>query len=115
MLTVNGSTTFLGQLVSTSTVLDAVAAATCGGGSPTISGSNGIGRFTTGSGATSSCVVTFGAAFKNKPVCTVDPEASLGTSTSLFLAPSPTTLTVNAGPSSSLFNSLVVDYICIGQ
>lgn len=106
------SVTFQGSLVSTSTTMDSVSS--CGGGSASIVGSNGIGRVTTGSSAPTSCTVTFGTPFANKPVCVVSQESTLTATTTLESVPSKTTLVISMGASTA-FQSMVIDYICIGQ
>jgi hypothetical protein len=104
--------TFEAPIVSTGT-LDTVTALKCGT-SPSITGSNGIGRVTAGTNASSTCSITFGTAFINKPVCTISTETSGVLVSTLSITPSVTTLVITEA-SSTVMKSAVFDYICIGQ
>jgi cytoskeletal protein CcmA (bactofilin family) len=110
-LNVVASSTFRGPINSTGTV-DTVAVC---GTSPAIVGANGIGQITTGSDASSTCTITFGQPFTNKPSCNIRTEttAQMAT-TSTIITPSATTLVVSQS-SSSQFNATVFDYQCIGR
>lgn len=105
--TLAGVTTFRGPEVSTGT-LDTVSAC---GTSPSIVGANGNGRVTTGSNASSTCTVTFGTAFTNKPTCNVTSETT--SSINYRGVPSATTYVIFTA-SSSAFKSNVLDYRCRG-
>ena len=107
-----GQTTYKNIINSTSTVLDTVGVC---GTSPTIAGSNGIGRVVTGSNASSTCTITFGTAFANRPVCQITTETtSQAGSTSTIITPTVSTLRISQS-SSSQFSSAVFHYTCIGQ
>lgn len=81
---------------------------TCGT-SPSITGTNHSGSFTTGSTATTSCVITFGSpSFTNTPSCMVNPRASGVTPRVSAVSTTSFTATYSSG------SSRVIDYICMG-
>lgn len=111
ILTIGSSSTFKGNLNATSTNADSVSVGTCGT-SPTIIGGNGRGAVTTGSDASSTCTITFGLAFANKPLCQVTSETT--SSIGYRITPSASTLVIITA-SSSAFISNTLDYFCWGQ
>ena len=76
----------------------------CGGGSPTIHGSDIAGRLTTGTTATT-CTLTFGATYTNPPACIVTAE---GTATEPTYTNSATTIVMSVDIASTTY-----DYQCI--
>lgn len=105
------TSTFSVPMMSTGTV-DAVSVC---GTSPAIVGANGIGQVTTGSNASTTCTITFGKAFLNKPSCNIRTETTAQVlSTSTIITPASTTLKISQS-SSSQFVSAVFDYACIGR
>lgn len=110
-----GVTNFRGAMNSTGTVDTVGASNTTCGTTPSILGANGIGRVTTGTNASSTCTITFGIAFLNKPVCVISSEVLVANSTTSFAGlPTATTLKITATASSSDMKSKVFDYVCIG-
>ncbi len=80
----------------------------CGGGTPSIVGSDSAGNITIGTGATQSCTVTFASAFLVAPACFVN-----GNNTAVTYIGTQTT-TILTITSSADMDSDVVSYICIG-
>ena len=79
------------------------------GGSPSVTGTDMAGKVTIGSGATTSCTVTFAKAYTNAPSCTVTgntPANQYGNTTST----SALTITSNSD-----MNGNVVMYNCLGM
>jgi hypothetical protein len=96
-----------GNIETTSTN---VTIGSCGTGSPTVTGTNVSGSFTTGSGASTSCVITFATPnFTNTPACTVNPRATGVTPRVSAVSTTSFTATYTSG------SSLVMDYICMGR
>ena len=109
-ISITGSSTFQGSIVSTSTNLDSVGVC---GTSPTIIGTAGIGTVTTGSNASSTCTVTFNPPFKNTPTCTITSE--LNATSSLYITKSASTLIIHSVVSTTAMKSNPIDYTCIGH
>jgi hypothetical protein len=95
------------HFLSTPNVAPPPVASSCGT-SPSIVGTDFSGKVTTGSGATTSCVVTFGTAFLTAPACLVSADSTTALTAALRGVSTTTTLTVTyASSTSGLF-----DYIC---
>lgn len=103
-----GHVYFPGHVLSTirSTPAPTVTGATCGTTAPSITGTDFAGTVTIGSVATTSCVVTFGAAFVTPPTCVVSPKSTILAAFSF--ATSTTALTVTQTSTAS--NTFT--YIC---
>lgn len=78
------------------------------GTTPAVTGSDTSGKVTIGTGITTSCTVTFSAAFTNAPACSVSGDnAAIGYAAT-------TTTTVLTITSSADMASDVVSYVCVG-
>ncbi len=86
---------------------DSPSVSSCGTGSPSVAGTDIVGRITAGGGALSSCTLTFAQPWGTAPVCIVDDETA-----ALLLAPAPTTTTLVITGTSITSHSL--SYHCIG-
>ena len=84
------------------------ALSSCGAG-PSIVGSDNAGKITMGSGALTSCTVTFASAWANAPACTTNDESS----TAIVTVTNSTTGAAMTIRATSL-TSKVVSYICVG-
>lgn len=85
----------------------APALTSCGGGSPTISGTDHAGTVTMGTTATG-CVITFATAYLTAPHCTVTWRATPLASQSFTVSTAAITLTQTSTSSN------LIDYICFG-
>ena len=79
------------------------------GTDPSIVGSDNAGKITMGSGALTSCTVTFASAWANAPACTTNDESS----TAIVTVTNSTTGAAMTIRATSL-TSKVVSYICVG-
>lgn len=82
---------------------------TCGTGNGTVSGTDFAGEITTGSSATTSCILTFAAAYTGVPYCVATPVAAANSG--LFLTPATGTLTFTYTSATSLR----IAYHCIAR
>jgi len=80
----------------------------CGTGSPSVAGNDIVGKITTGGGALTSCLLTFGNAWTNAPSCFVNDET-----TALFTANTTTTGTMTV--KGAVLTSVVISYHCFGR
>lgn len=99
---------FPGHILSTGTAHAATTIGTCGT-SPTIIGTDVAGVATTGSTATTSCVITFGRAYVTAPSCVVAGGTSMATTAALLATATTTTLTVTYASSTSA----KINYVCV--
>jgi hypothetical protein len=80
----------------------------CGGGSPTITGSNLSGTVTTGTTATG-CVITFTTTFASAPSCVVSPASGVLASFSYVVTASAITVTQTSTSGNT------ITYVCVGK
>ena len=78
------------------------------GTSPSIAGSDHVGRITIGDGVISSCVVAFSKAWTNNPSCFANDE------TAILLTRVAATTTGMTLSVATAFQNDVVDYLCFG-
>lgn len=81
----------------------------CGGGSPSISGSDTAGKINVGT-STSTCTVNFGSAWPSAPICVVSNETAR---IAMRAVPGTTTLVISAA--ANFAASTVLNYICFGR
>jgi hypothetical protein len=79
----------------------------CGTGSPSVAGTDGMGRVTVGTGGSSACVISFGATWTNAPACHATDE----TKGTVFAATASGTLLTLTGSASA---ADTIAYTCTG-
>jgi len=103
------NTYFQGHILITPSVRPVPTITSCGTGSPTVAGTDVAGKITTGSGASTSCVLTFGTAYVTAPACQL--STAVTNAGPLFLATTTTTATFNYASATSL----IIAYNCMSS
>lgn len=103
----NGLVVVGGHLIASSTAVKAPSIASCGGGSPSIAGTDVAGKIVTGATPMKTCRINFGTSWANAPSCSVYSED--GTTVTTV---SSTVSSVSFGATD--FNNTILRYICIG-
>ena len=80
----------------------------CGGGSPSVTGSSLSGTVTTGTTATG-CVITFATAFLTAPSCVVSPASGVLASFSYTISATAITITQTSSSGNT------ITYLCVGK
>lgn len=97
--------TAFGHIVSSGTT---PAVSSCGGGTPSVIGTDTAGVITTGSGAPTACTLTFSRAFiVNAPICVCSPNAGVACGVT---SSSNSSVTFTLGVTETSIN-----YVCIGE